>query len=188
MEEKEIRELVAQALADEMATAGEQFKSLATEAAETAVSALKGQVIELGERLDATLAGSGGEAMTAEQVGEIVNQRLAETETQRAERQAGEAAKKKVVDARKAFIDSQASGVPTAYHSHIPETDDEAELAKGLEAAVAAFRADVGSGQYGVRATDLGASAPSGAGDVTTLDPEKMTATQKIQAGLQKQQ
>ncbi len=168
---------------DGLAGAGEQFAKQARTAAETAMQ-------DLTEKVDG-LAGkqTAGEGLTADDVKKVVDEAVQAGFTVRDETTSKAAeeseAQKKIGDARKKFIEANASKIPSAYHQHIPfDTEDEDALKAGLEKAQEALQADAASGDYGIKAADIGASAPGQATDGGAVDLEKMSPTQKIAAGL----
>jgi hypothetical protein len=115
----------------------------------------------------------------------LVDAALSAAETARkaeADKVAGDQAKKTAVaEKRKAYLADHAAKVPPAYHAVVPETDDEVQLKIGVDKAVAAFKADVDGGKYGIRAASVGASVPAAS---VPVDESKMSSTQKIVSGL----
>jgi hypothetical protein len=102
----------------------------------------------------------------------------------------GEAAKKaetdaasaKVRDARAKYLTEHGARIPAAYLAAVPETDKPEDLAKAVEAAQAAWSADLASGKYGAKPADVGTGAPSR--PAGTPDAGTMSPTAKIQEGL----
>lgn len=157
MDKEEIRSMID----DAMASAGEQFAEQARNAAIEAIGEKAGEINasirQIAERLDSAGSGDDDPVDVKQAVADAVATALAERDeaARQTAQQAAEAQRK--ADARKAYIEANAAKIPPAYHSHIPETADEAELAAGLDAAIETLKADAEA--YGWQMPDLGASA-----------------------------
>jgi hypothetical protein len=155
------------------------------EAVTKAVEKVTGDVKTLAEKVTAieTAKSETGEGkpagLTADDVAKLLDDRLAEQAKANQKTAENEAAAKAKAAAREKFIKENAAKVPESYLSHIPESDVEEELKAGLGKATAALKADAEKFGWGA---NIGASASAAGGD--GVDVEKMSATQKIAAGL----
>jgi hypothetical protein len=95
----------------------------------------------------------------------VVDAAVAEAEESRktaADAAAAEEARKTAVrEKRKGYLDQHAAKIPPAYLAAVPETDEEAALKAAVDAAAAAFQADVSGGRFGVQPASVGATAPA---------------------------
>jgi hypothetical protein len=170
--QQEIDKMVQATIGDALAGAGEQFATQATTAATAVLADIRKAVDGLAGKVEAVVAaGKSDEAA----IGKVVSQKLAAElkarEDAAASRNADAAAKKKVADARAAFIGEKAKKLPAAYQAMIPETDDPAALQAALEKAVTQLQADVQA--IGGKLPDLGSSAGGQAGAAATTPVAK---------------
>lgn len=173
MDEQQIRAAVATAVEQAMGELGGPLRK--------SVQALTERLAQVEETAKA------GTGLKAEDVKRLVAEGVGALRTEITDQKAKAETSEKVRQARQAYIDQHGAKIPAAYLAAVPETDDEAALKAGVEKATGQLKADLASGKYAMKAADLGASAPSGAGK-PPLDPEKLSPTDKIAAGLAAQQ
>lgn len=173
---------------DAIAGAGEQFAAQAREAAQEAITAglgdLKTSVQQIANRI--ATAEQSVEAISPEAVkqavAETVAAELASRDEQAQADAESQAAEHSRQQAREAFIASNASKIPAAYHTYIPVTDDEGELQAGLDKAVEQLQADAKT--HGWQMPDIGATADAGGNGDAATPPTEQEATRSGQDDL----